>query len=105
MKTKYASKGLNMQPYVMVVGATLGRLTNHYVVIENTPVELESTKRAVEVAFYTYHALQTGYPRQSYRPWVVLQKALFGVTDPSDSLSNQTAKYPDVIRLINILKV
>lgn len=89
----------------MIVGNTLNNITANYFVIDGVPLFLECTKKAVAVAFYSYHALYTSYPAQSIRLWVVLEKALFGFNDPTDKASAAALRHPEVRRLIKALEV
>ena len=89
----------------MVIGQNINNITASYFVIDGVPLLLESTKKAVAVAFYAYHSFYTRYPTQSARLWVVLERALFGLDDPNDKQSVTFAGYPEVKRLINALKV
>jgi len=89
----------------MVVGSTLNTITGHYLVIDGRPLRVESTRKAVASAFYSYHALYTSYPVQSQRMWVVLERSLFGIKDETDHQSSIIAKSPDIVRLITALSV
>ena len=81
----------------MVIGQNINNITASYFVIDGVPLLLESTKKAVAVAFSAYHSFYTSYPTQSARLWVVLERALFRLDDPNDK---QFVKH-----LINALKV
>lgn len=96
-------KGLALQPFPFVVGEDLSSVTSSYVYIDGEIILFESPTRALEVAFMFYHALHCEYPTQSERVWIVLQKTLFGLDLPEDSINRQ-AQQLDVKRLTESLK-
>jgi len=102
MENSAFQKGTTLQLFPMIVGPTLATIHSSYVVINRRPILLESPLRAVEVAFKIFHALNCSYPIQSQRMWVVLSVALFNIHEES---TTQIMTLPDVIRLVEILKV
>ncbi|XP_033230840.1 uncharacterized protein LOC117181927 [Belonocnema kinseyi] len=102
--TKTALKyGSTVQSFPLLVGRTLTELRSFYVVIDDSPISVESVLRALEVTFKSYFALHCEYPLESRRQWTVLQKTLFQLDIPSDKV-NPIANLPEVKRLIKILK-
>jgi len=97
-KKELLKKGLTLQPFPFIVGNDLSSITSSYVYIDDETILLESLTRAVEIAFKFYHALHCEYPTQSERVWIVLQKTLFGLNLPEDSLNRQ-AQQSEVKRL------
>ncbi|XP_071573010.1 uncharacterized protein [Temnothorax nylanderi] len=102
-KKDLVKKGLALQPFPFVVEDDLSSVTSNYVYIDGEIILLESPTRAVEVAFKFYHALHCEYPAQSERVWIVLQKTLFNLNLPEDSINRQ-AQQPDVKRLTECLR-
>lgn len=102
-KEDLIKKGLALQPFPFVVGDDLSSITSSYVYIDGDTILLESPTCTVEVAFKFYHALHCEYPAQSERVWIMLQKTLFNLNLPEDSINRQ-AQQPDVKRLTECLR-
>ncbi|GAB0098331.1 hypothetical protein DMENIID0001_140500 [Sergentomyia squamirostris] len=83
--------------HAMLPGISLENVTANYIVIDDDiPILVESTKRTIEVAFYAYYAFYCGYPVPNQRPWVVIERVLFGVIDECDKQSHRTVGAPAI---------
>jgi hypothetical protein len=99
------ARGLKLQLFPMVIGPSLSSIHTWYFIIDKKPLILNFTKEVFAAAFYAYHALNSCYPIESARLWVVIEKALFGMDNMTILQSQTLSQVPEVKRLIAYLKV
>jgi len=97
-----ANHGLTVQPFPPLVGDSVNQIENSYVVIDTSPILMDSPLRALEVTFKCYFALHCKYPTQSESQWIVLQKTLFDLYVPANRV-NPIANVWEVKKLIKSL--
>ncbi|KAI4465077.1 hypothetical protein MML48_3g00004898 [Holotrichia oblita] len=76
--------GLQVQPYVMVVGPSINTIINTYMVIDDNIYKVTSVLRGVDICFKTFHVLQAHYPVESEHLWLFLQKYIFNISTAWD---------------------
>ena len=72
-----AKYNLGLQPYVIVVGATLDKIEAPYVNINKTLYSIESPFKAIDICYKVFHVLNAKYPPESEQIWLLLQQCLY----------------------------
>lgn len=67
------------QPIVIVIGETLDKITESYVLIEDILYKFKTIFEAVDMCFKIIHGLKLRYPDQSKHVWIFLQKVIFNI--------------------------
>lgn len=83
-REKLKSFGLTLQPQIIIVGPTSKDIHQNFIVIDNILYEVESTLKAVDITFKSFHALHAIYPIESERIWLFLQQAVYNIQTPWD---------------------
>lgn len=63
MKRTIERKGTELQLFPVIVGEDLKNITSSYIVLDDRPIRVESSLRAIEVSFKAYHALHWNYSK------------------------------------------
>lgn len=90
------SKGLTVQPYIIIVGSSLSNVAASYVVVNNYTYKTVSLCDAIDFCFKVYHVLDFKYPFECQHIWHLIQVSLYGIQTKSD------LKIPFIQDLINI---
>lgn len=78
------SKGLTVQPYIIIVGSTLSNISQALVVINNCTYPCISVLEALDFCFKAYIVLDAKYPFQSQHIWYLIQWQVYGYYAPTD---------------------
>ncbi|XP_066595383.1 uncharacterized protein [Prorops nasuta] len=77
--------GLSVQPYIIVVGATLDTLKSFYVCIDAILYKVPSMIIALDVCFKTFFAFDASYPVASEHIWLIIQRCLYKCNTVNDN--------------------
>lgn len=83
-KKKYEDNGLQIQPYIIVVGPII-KLSNFYVEACNELYEFDSFIKAVDFCFKIFHIFNFKYPVECVLIWIFIQKAFYNIHLESDN--------------------
>ena len=95
-KKNLESKGLLVQPVIVVVGDK--QIEESYALINGISYLCDSPLKAANTVFKSFYALQLQYPRESQFPWMVIQHRIYGIKGETDS------EFSTVATLISDLK-
>jgi hypothetical protein len=85
MKGKARLLDMTRQPFILVVGSEILRVTDFYVVFDNNKYKLNSFLKAVDICFRLFHAFNVKYPVECVNLWTFLQWAVYGFETKWDS--------------------
>ena len=91
MREKYSKIGIQVQPFIIVVGPSLSEITGFYVNVEETRYRFESILAAVDLCFKSFHVLHVEYPKASEQVWFFLQKVVYNIKTKWDKSISSVA--------------
>ena len=65
MREKYLMYGIQLQPFIIVVGPTSSEITGYYVNVDDMRYRFESILAAVDLCFKSFHVLHAEFPKAS----------------------------------------
>lgn len=71
------SKGLPLQPYMILIGPSLSNVRSSLVVINNHVYKCDSVASALDYCFKAYQVLDAQYPIACHHIWYILQWKLY----------------------------
>ncbi|KAK0161694.1 hypothetical protein PV327_008113 [Microctonus hyperodae] len=77
IEIKSAQSRMPLQPYMIVVGETMTRISEFYVCVDRVRYKLHSALSALDLLFKIFHVLDTGYPLASEHLWMLMQRSLY----------------------------
>ncbi|KAB0790100.1 hypothetical protein PPYR_15581 [Photinus pyralis] len=80
----YYNKGLTIQPYMVLVGPTLGNVSSFYVVVDNHTYKLSSVLSALDFCFKVHHVLDAQYSFECRHLWYVIQWYVYNLKTKND---------------------
>lgn len=83
-RDKLVGLGQTLQPFVLIVGASLKEISNYFVIVDNTFYRLNSILSAVDCCFKIIITLNAKYPSESEAIWYFIQKGLYKLNTPLD---------------------
>lgn len=83
-RDKLQSMGLQLQPFIMVVGLSKNAITARYVIINDTHYEVTSVVKAVDTCLKAIFVLNAEYPKESCHVWQFIQRAIFKIKTKYD---------------------
>ncbi|KAJ8686071.1 hypothetical protein QAD02_021865 [Eretmocerus hayati] len=87
LRQKAKSVKRTLQPLPVIVDNNVqGVPPLCYVVIDSLRYRVESVLSAVDLCFKSFFALHAQYPIQSEGPWLLLQRAIYGIETPWDKI-------------------
>lgn len=90
-RDKYAKFGFYLGVQAVIVGTDIDHIKNCYIVINDIYYEVETPFKAIDLAFKSMYALDSKYPAECNREWLLLQRGVYGISTPSDnSISDLT---------------
>ena len=94
-KTKECQeRGITWQPQVLVLGNSVLIPEQVFVLVNDTVYEVDSLIKAVDVCFKSFFVFNAHYPPHAQEPWLLLQKAVFGIDTTFDA---QSARIQEVL--------
>lgn len=90
--------GLNVQPYIIVVGPTLAEISSFFVSVDKILYNVTSALNAIDTCFKIFHVFNIEYPAASDHIWVLIQRELYNFTTKYDKTP------PYIVEIINALK-
>lgn len=78
------SKGLPLQPYLILVGSNLNNITGALVVINENEYKCDSVLLALDFCFKAYQILDAQYPIPSKHLWYLIQWKLYNYRNKKD---------------------
>lgn len=85
-KAKLQELGLTLQPFIIVVGATVKEISARYIVLNNLRYELPSILKSVDACFKLIFALNAEYSAECKHVWQFIQKVLFKMSTKYDKI-------------------
>lgn len=82
---KNKSRGITVQPYVVVAGP-LENITARYIVLDDIVYDLPTVGCAVDTCFKIIWALYLEYPSECLRVWQFLQRAVYNIDSEAVNL-------------------
>ena len=73
---------LNLQPYIVISGASLDTITSAYVIVENVMYQVVSPVQAVDICFQFVKVLHKGFSHVSKHVWQFLEREVYGFPVP-----------------------
>lgn len=70
---------LTVQPFIIIVGASLNQLTHYFVIVDNTFYKVTSLLEAVDTCFKVLITLNAKYPIESAPVWYFIQRGFYGI--------------------------
>lgn len=78
------SKGLSLQPYILLVGPSLNNITSALVIINNYNYKCRSVIEAFDFCFKAYQIIDAEYPIASHHLWYLFQWKLYNYHNKKD---------------------
>lgn len=76
-REKLANLQQTLQPFVIIVGPTIEKITTNYVVVDSYFYETATTVEAVDTCFKVIFCLNARYPFESTTVWQFIQHGLY----------------------------
>lgn len=89
--------GLNVQPYIIVVGPTLADISSFFVSIDKVLYNVTSVLKAIDTCFKIFHVFNVQYPAASDHIWILMQRKLYKFITKYDKTP------PYILEIINVL--
>lgn len=85
-KARFAKfpKPIPFQPICIIVGTTLGNITDSYCVVATETLRANSPLEALDLTFKAVHSLDLRYSPDAKALWRFLQQAVYKITSPTD---------------------
>ncbi|XP_071574677.1 uncharacterized protein [Temnothorax nylanderi] len=99
LRDKALAREDTVQPYPIIVGPSLDRITDSYLVLDSKLYSVESPLRAVDVTFKAFFALHAKFPKHATPLWLILQKSVYGINTKWDNMRNFPALPPIITKL------
>lgn len=78
------SKGLPLQPYILLIGPVLNNITGALVIINNIEIKCNSVVNALDCCFKAYQILDAQYPIPSAHLWYLIQWKIYNYHTKKD---------------------
>ena len=76
--------GIQIQPYIIVLGPTADVAQASYVIVNDTKWKLRSVLQAVDVCFKTCFALNCNFAAEALHLWMLIQNYLYDISIEND---------------------
>lgn len=87
LKARSVSKGLRLQPLIVVVGEEITNLQDFYVIFNDINYKLPSYLDAVDVCFKLIQVFNFKYPVESNLVWQLIQKFFYNINTAYDIIN------------------
>ncbi|XP_053607240.1 uncharacterized protein LOC128673433 isoform X3 [Plodia interpunctella] len=85
-REKLQKIGINLQPFIIVVGPSPKEIFDRYVILNNVRYEVTTVLDAVDACFKIIFVLNAKYPSESKHVWQFIQKAMFKLDTKYDKV-------------------
>ena len=94
IKEKYEPFGLRLSAQAIIVGQDEDHIESCHVRMNGVTYDVENPLKALDVAFKTFHSLDSHYPKESEREWLFLERAVFGLNQGkrADAMAGKLVK-------------
>jgi hypothetical protein len=97
-RTKMASFGMTVQPYIIIVGPTFYDIQTVHLYIHDTLYTVPTLLKAVDVCFKSFIVFDLQYPLEAEHIWFLIQWIIYDIHLKSDK------KLPQIFQLHNQIK-
>lgn len=80
-----ASKGVTLQPYVLIEGESRCEIRTIFFCIDNNTYLMPDLSTAIDICFKAFHIFNAKYPEQAEQLWLLIQKGLYKFNTQWDS--------------------
>jgi len=94
---KAKTLNISIQPYIIVVGPEISKITHSYVCVDNVLYNAASTLEAFDICFKSYHVFHIKYPVFSEHLWLLFQRGLYKFATKWDKIIPHTENLIDYI--------
>lgn len=81
---KLRSLSETLQPFIVIVGESLDKISSYFVVIDEVYYKVGSILESVDYCFKAILALNVKYPVEACGVWYLIQKGFYEITTPYD---------------------
>lgn len=86
------AQGQTLQPYIVFIGPLTGIKKIRLVYTAKSSWDFDSPLQALDAAFKSFFATDTGFPAESRHIWTFLQQAVYGIETKSDYTTDPALK-------------
>ena len=81
-----AKRGVTVQPQVLVLGESIKKIEQYFVIVNDTIYEMDSLVKAIDICYKAVFIFNVDYPVQAYDPWLFIQRGLCSMETPYDNI-------------------
>ncbi|KAJ8050879.1 hypothetical protein HOLleu_04250 [Holothuria leucospilota] len=96
--TECRKHSITWQPQVVVLGTSIVDVQQVFAFLNDIIYSVPSVVKGIDVCFKTFQVFNIEYPLECKSPWTFLQKGIYGIETPYDSMT------PRVRELLSILR-
>ena len=94
-----ASKGVTLQPYILIAGDTRYKIQDIYLCIDKNKYQMPDLSTAIDICFKSFQVFHAKYPDQGEHLWLLIQKAIYNIHTKWD------ARISLVSQILNDIKI
>ncbi|XP_066590164.1 uncharacterized protein [Prorops nasuta] len=76
--------GQTLQPFVMVIGPTIGKIISAYICVNEIMYLAENVLKAIDICFKIFFVLNIQYSPESEHIWLLIQKYIYNINSNCD---------------------
>lgn len=81
LKDKYEPYNFSLYPQAIIVGTHIDSIQQSYIRVNNNLYKVDNPRKAIDITFKIFHALDVKYHAEAEREWLFLERAVYGVNE------------------------